>query len=32
MMGDLEGLIFFIPFFYLGLAGVAYLILRRKYP
>ena len=32
MLGDLEGLIIFIPFFYLGLAGVAYLIMRKYYP
>lgn len=31
MLGDLEGLIFFIPFLYLGFAGVAYLATRKKF-
>jgi hypothetical protein len=32
MLGDLEGLIIFIPFFYLGLYCVAYLYTRKKFP
>lgn len=32
MLGGLEGLIIFIPFLYLGFAGVAYLIMRKRYP
>jgi hypothetical protein len=32
MHGDLESYIFFIPFLYLGLVGVAYLIMRKHYP
>lgn len=32
MLGDLEGLIIFIPFVYLGFAGIAYLIMRKRYP
>ncbi len=32
MLGDLEGIIIFIPFFYLGLAAVAYFIMRKKCP
>jgi hypothetical protein len=32
MLGDLEGFIVFIPFIYLGLAAVAYLIMRKHYP
>jgi hypothetical protein len=31
MMGDLEGLVFFVPFLYLGLAGIAYLYTRNKF-
>ncbi len=32
MLGDLEGLIIFIPFLYLGLTAVAYLITRKMFP
>ncbi len=32
MPHDLEDLIFCIPFLYLGLAAVAYVIMRRHYP
>lgn len=32
MLGDLEGIIIFIPFVYLGLAAIAYLIMRKHYP
>lgn len=32
MFGDLEGLIIFIPFLYLGLYGLAYLYTRKKFP
>ncbi len=32
MLGDLEGLIIFIPFLYLALAGIAYLYMRKKFP
>jgi hypothetical protein len=32
MLGGLEGLIIFIPFLYLGLAGVAYLVMRKQVP
>jgi hypothetical protein len=31
MLGDLEGLIFFIPFVYLGLMVVAYALTREKF-
>lgn len=32
MADDLESLIIFIPFFYLGLVYVAYLYARKKFP
>ena len=32
MLGDLEGLIIFIPFVYLAMAAAAYVIMRKKYP
>jgi hypothetical protein len=32
MLGDLEGIVLFIPFAYLALAGIAYLLMRNKYP
>jgi hypothetical protein len=32
MLGDLEGLIIFIPFLYLGLYIAAYLYTRKKFP
>jgi hypothetical protein len=32
MLGDLEGIIFFVPFLYLGFAAVAYFIMRKHYP
>lgn len=32
MLGDLEGLIIFIPFLYLGFAWIAYLLMRKRYP
>jgi hypothetical protein len=32
MLGDLEGLIIFIPFLYLGFYFVAYRYTRKKFP
>jgi len=32
MLGDLEGLIIFIPFLYLGFYVVAYRYTRKKFP
>jgi hypothetical protein len=32
MFGDLEDFIVLIPFLYLGLAVVAYFIMRKKFP
>lgn len=30
MLGDIEGFIFFIPFFYLAIFGGMYLVMRRR--
>ncbi|MCW2264177.1 hypothetical protein M2305_000124 [Gluconobacter cerinus] len=32
MMGDLEGAIFFIPFFYMAIYLVAYVCMKRRLP
>jgi hypothetical protein len=32
MLGDLEGLIIFIPFLYLGVYWLAYRLTRNKFP